>query len=293
MTISQISKELVYKLFKKYYFIQNIDFPFRGDKKEWAFIYFDDNGFMQRPVTFKYKSNMNNWFEKRVPKHAYYSGAYYSNPSVPMVQKEWEGAELLFDLDGDHIPNAKNMSFVEQLEAIKTETKKLLDVLLMNFGLKPSKIKLYFSGGRGYHIHYIDDDYVSLGKKERTEIVNYINSIGKAKTKHETSNPNQMIFIDGVVTKDIKRIIRVPGSLHGGTGFIVKEIKIEDLNRFNPFNDSLAKQVGSKIIDMVGLKPLDIMFRNKDYFIRKNIPFRCPLPEAMFFILKEYANIIE
>lgn len=46
--------------------------------------------------------------------------------------------------------------------------------------------------------------------------------------------------IDEPVTIDIHRLIRYPGSLHGATGFKVQEIGLNELDTFNPLNESNA-----------------------------------------------------
>ena len=39
-----------------------------------------------------------------VPSDVYYSSAYYERPEEEMKAKEWLGADLIFDIDADHIP---------------------------------------------------------------------------------------------------------------------------------------------------------------------------------------------
>jgi len=38
-----------------------------------------------------------------VPSDVYYSSAYYERPQEEMKQKGWLGADLIFDIDADHI----------------------------------------------------------------------------------------------------------------------------------------------------------------------------------------------
>ncbi len=47
--------------------------------------------------------------------------------------------------------------------------------------------------------------------------------------------------IDEPVTIDIHRLIRLPGSLHGKSGFKVQDLTIKDLDNFNPFNETNEK----------------------------------------------------
>ena len=45
--------------------------------------------------------------------------------------------------------------------------------------------------------------------------------------------------IDEPVTYDTKRLIRLPGSLHGGTGFKVMTIPLSDLESYDPFKEAI------------------------------------------------------
>ena len=48
--------------------------------------------------------------------------------------------------------------------------------------------------------------------------------------------------IDEPVTTDINRLIRLPGSLHGGSGLVVTEIDRGDLDDFRPLQDAIPAQ---------------------------------------------------
>jgi len=58
------------------------------------------------------------------------------------------GSRPDFDLDADHLPG-KVRSYAEMLSNVKSETGKLLDFLLQDFGFLESNINIVFSGGRG------------------------------------------------------------------------------------------------------------------------------------------------
>jgi DNA primase small subunit len=108
------------------------------------------------------------------PAHVYYSVAYYDMPGAPrMDQKGWRGADLIFDLDADHLPGVK-MTYSDMLDHVKAESLKLADFLIDDFGFSENNIQLVFSGGRGYHFHIYDDKISQLDSAERREIVNYI-----------------------------------------------------------------------------------------------------------------------
>ena len=46
------------------------------------------------------------------------------------------------------------------------------------------------------------------------------------------------VELDEPVTIDIHRLIRYPGTLHGKTGFKVQELLIDELEAFNPLNET-------------------------------------------------------
>lgn len=47
--------------------------------------------------------------------------------------------------------------------------------------------------------------------------------------------------IDEPVTTDINRLIRLPGSLHGGSGLVVTQIDRADLDKFDPLSDAVPE----------------------------------------------------
>ena len=92
-----------------------------------------------------------------------------------MEEKGWLGADLIFDLDADHIPKSKEMTYEEMLEAVRKKIVQLHDEFLVrDFGFDERSLKIVFSGGRGYHIHVTDPRVWELGSHERREIVDYI-----------------------------------------------------------------------------------------------------------------------
>jgi DNA primase small subunit len=113
-----------------------------------------------------------------VPMHLYHSAAYYKRPSAPtMKEKGWQGADLIFDLDADHLRKPSN-SYKGMLDLVKKETLKLLDFLLSDFGFLEKNISVVFSGGRGYHIHVRDPKIFHLESDERREIIDYLTGRG-------------------------------------------------------------------------------------------------------------------
>jgi len=173
--ISKESVEFIKYKFREYYKTNEIELPDRFGRREFAFVFFGSRG-MVRHLSFDKKKNLKNFLIEKVPAHAYYSTAYYQTPNASTMQeKNWMGAELIFDLDSDHLQNADKISYEKQLELVKDEFYKLVnDFLLDDFGFDEKNIELFFSGGRGYHCHVKDPKILNLDSSERREIVDYI-----------------------------------------------------------------------------------------------------------------------
>ncbi len=141
-------------------------------QRELAFSFFDKTG-MARHTSFQSMGELADFIRTNTPLHFYYSSAYYGNPSAEMDFKEWKGADLIFDIDGDHIPNADKMTYGEMLGAVKNELMKLLFLLRDDFRINDDSMEIVFSGSRGYHVH-VYSIFNDLGSQERREIVDYI-----------------------------------------------------------------------------------------------------------------------
>ena len=148
-----------------------------------------------------------------VPSDVYYSSAYYERPEAEMKSKGWLGADLVFDIDADHIPTpcatvhdiwvctgcgasgtgghplkcsaCDGTKFKEKpwlcdicLEASKVEAIKLIDVLTDDFGFSTKGLTVAFSGHRGYHVHVESESIRELDSLARKEIVDYLMGIG-------------------------------------------------------------------------------------------------------------------
>ncbi|AKB73735.1 DNA primase small subunit [Methanosarcina lacustris Z-7289] len=162
--------------FQNYYKTAEIGLPDHLLNREWAFIFYDDmpEKMMHRHKSFGSPGEALDYLYGMAPAHVYNSTAYYEYPDAKkMNEKNWLGAELIFDLDADHLPNAPN-NYADMLELVKKETFKLIDFLLDDFGFSEQEIELVFSGGRGYHLHVTNPKVLKLGSSERREIVNYI-----------------------------------------------------------------------------------------------------------------------
>ena len=149
------------------------------EQREWGFVLFNPGATemrMRRHVGFLGRDELFEYLKNVVPQHTYYSTAYYEKPDAgTMGEKGWCGADLIFDLDADHIVRG---AYDLMLARVKEETEKLLAILLDEFGMDPKTIELVFSGGRGYHVHVRDLAFRGWGSAERRELIDYICGIG-------------------------------------------------------------------------------------------------------------------
>jgi len=161
--------------FRRHYRSVDLHLPDRFPRREFGFMFWGP-GLMMRHTGFGTAQDVRDFLIGRVPQHVYYSSAYYEKPDAPtMEEKGWLGADLIFDLDADHIPKAKEMTYEEMLEAVRRKIVQLHDdFLVQDFGFDEKSLRIVFSGGRGYHIHVSDERVWSLGSHERREIVDYI-----------------------------------------------------------------------------------------------------------------------
>ena len=186
--------------FADYYSNVKINFPERFTKREWGFMFIGER-FMQRHLSFRKTSELVKFLsagstgtgpgrehrirpaQKTVPSHVYYSSAYYSEPGLQPMQAKvagWLGADLIFDLDDDHLRNVEGLTYEERLKKVKEIVRhKLLDDFFLNdLGFDPKFITIAFSGSRGYHIHVKDPQLLTLTSPERREIVDYLTGVG-------------------------------------------------------------------------------------------------------------------
>ena len=165
--------------FSEYYKNNELIYPARFGRREFGFMFFDREG-MTRHIGFNTRNEIKDFLVKNAPMHVYHSSAYYEKPDAQtMAQKKWLGADLIFDLDADHIEKAKGLNYDEMLNVVKKETLKLLEnFILDDFGFDEKHVSVNFSGGRGYHIHVTDPKIFSLDSSARREIVDHVEGIG-------------------------------------------------------------------------------------------------------------------
>jgi DNA primase small subunit len=210
------SREFVYGKFSEFYSSPStvIPSPSLLDQRELGFLLFKER-IMLRHQRFESASALKLFLSDAVPSDVYHSCAYYENPEAEMDKKGWLGADLVFDIDADHIPTSCNKVHDEWacskcgfsgkgitpkacpictgqkfdtktwacelcLESAKDETMKLVDMLENDFGFAPQETRMFFSGHRGYHVHIENEAVKTLDVMARKEIVDYVSGLGLA-----------------------------------------------------------------------------------------------------------------
>ncbi|MCX8204277.1 MAG: DNA primase small subunit PriS [Candidatus Nezhaarchaeota archaeon] len=195
--------------------------PLELSRRELAFAFFEKEE-MLRHVSFNSAADLKAFIASHAPRHVYYSSAYYFSPSEgDMDSKRWMGADLIFDIDADHIPtsckgehdkwrcldcgasgrgtsppvcpscsgrrmDSRSLYLCPTcLEAAKLELLKLIeDFLIPDFGLSPGEMHVVFSGRRGYHVHITSAVVRELDQYARREIVDYLKAVSLKPESH-------------------------------------------------------------------------------------------------------------
>jgi DNA primase small subunit len=402
------SASFVEEQFRRYYEagVGRVAPPQELERREFGFLTFD-GGVMIRHTSFSDPHQLRSFIVEKAPAHVYYSSAYYREPRAEMESKGWMGADLVFDLDADHMetpcrmdhdtwrcnqcgeegrgrapercPKCGGTSMEEEtwvcdicLDKAKREVQKLLDILVQDFGISYEDLKVNFTGNRGYHVHITAPWARGLDQRARREIVDYVTGTGirpellgfkpgaggpsplsepgwrgrasralydylanppqrlleeagKGKGKWmlgimdsreeilrilregppsgimrylgrgalnrlmEEAVHEQAAAIDTVVTTDIHRLIRLPNTLNGKTGWLAQPVSIDELEEYDPLSSSIALR-GGEVSIYVRRSPA---FRLGDdrYGPFEEERVSLPLEAAIFLLCRRAARI--
>ena len=199
--------ELLEESFKKFYFdhFNLIHVPENPNQREFGFQKFGSG--MNRHISLKTDKELHLLLMQKVPSDVYVSNACYSFPNLPMNEKDWKNAELIFDIDAKDLgvksrekhscvkcaecnevsilqpscPRCQSnklskitLSCNDCITEAKDQVKKLNEILIDDFGINQDSIQVFFSGNEGFHIYVNNSEFQSIGAKERAEIVDHI-----------------------------------------------------------------------------------------------------------------------
>jgi len=211
--MSSLSQSFIRDKFADYYKQNSASIlpPSSLERREFGFLLLEKK-VMVRHKGFIDADSLRSSLCRVVPSDVYYSSAYYERPAAAMKSKGWLGADLVFDIDADHIQtpcatvhdiwvctgcgasgtgghplkcsSCGGTKFKEKpwlcdicLEASKVEAIKLIDVLTDDFGFSSKGLTVAFSGHRGYHVHVESESIRELDSLARKEIVDYLMGI--------------------------------------------------------------------------------------------------------------------
>jgi len=174
------TREYLSGRFGDYYRRAEPTLPPDPDAREWGHIPWTrgESTTMIRHQSIYDLGDVSDFLAREAPRHVYFSAARYDDPGADsMDEKGWQGADLVFDLDADHLPSVdpEDATYAEMLAACKDALQRLLDLLETDFGFED--VTVVFSGGRGYHVHVRDDGLADLDSEARREIVDYVRAV--------------------------------------------------------------------------------------------------------------------
>jgi DNA primase small subunit len=258
--MNESTRQYLVSAFQNYYSTADIRFPPEFTSREWGFIEFTSgqDTFMKRHRAFGSEGELHDYLRGIAPAHAYYSVAYYEYPGAPkMKEKNWQKADLIFDIDSDHLPGDIN-SYADMLENGKKETLKLLEFLMDDFGFKEREVHAVFSGGRGYHFHISEESVLSLGSAERREIVDYVSSRGLNLDKIFSKRD-----ISGDAGAETAKMSILPSEDEGGWGGRINRYLITYLTSLARDEDAIKILTGFKGIGKTTAEKLVEVFRDE------------------------------
>lgn len=165
--------------FGQYYRTADLWSPPRIKTREWMFIPFGGAPPI-RHKGFATTESVRTFLNARAMHSCFYSTAYWQRPyELKMADKGWHGADLIFDLDGDHLPGVTDKDFPGMMEVIQEQAWSLWnDFLQPEFGFRDDYLQVTFSGHRGFHLHYRDPKFFHLDSEARRELVSHIRGEG-------------------------------------------------------------------------------------------------------------------
>lgn len=222
--ISQRGLEFVKKVFRKFYAENSsvINVPRLPERREYGYFPFGQS-VMVRHLSFQNAEEVREEVRRVAPLHVYRSAAYYMYPRAPMEEKSWLGADLVFDIDADHL----GLSCVSKhtysvcpvhglsekvegkcaecgspmievdwvcencINSARAEAAKLINILMDDFGVSEDELEVSFSGNRGFHVTVYSENFKPLDSMARREIVSYLLCEGFQARLHGIPEPGR------------------------------------------------------------------------------------------------------
>ncbi|MGZ5500553.1 MAG: DNA primase small subunit domain-containing protein [Nitrososphaeraceae archaeon] len=260
------NNDFLFTLFKEYYFknIGTLRPPIEMHNREFGIMTFENK--VIRHLAFSKIGNLKAYIIQNVPSDIFCSNAYYQFPTFPINEKGWKGADMIFDIDLNDLilpcqkehtfyicsncgvvfrdfiklcHECQNSKFVKNtipclrcINALKKETKNLIEFLKKDFGIQKENMEVSFSGNTGFHVVVFQKNYLLLDSKSRSDMVGYL--MGK------NLSPESL----GVRNDKHGYRIKIPlsGYSYGWRKRIVQKIKISEIS--NDHLNKFIKKIG-------------------------------------------------
>jgi len=217
--------------FKQYYFdhFDLIHVPGRSLEREYGYKKF--NSGMTRHISLKTNKDLHLMLMTNIPSDVFCSNAYYTFPNMPMTEKDWKEADLIFDIDAkdlklpcrkdhtcikclscneisllqDTCPKCKSnkidlisLPCQNCISGVKKEVLNLIKILTNDLQIENKNIIISFSGNEGFHLYVTNSPYNQLGSKERRDLIDYIMFQGAVPERFgfKKNNPSRSSFPD-------------------------------------------------------------------------------------------------
>jgi DNA primase small subunit len=268
--------------FKKYYFdhFDLIQVPERTSEREFGYQKF--NSGMTRHIAIKDDKKLHLMLIQNIPSDVYCSNAYYTFPNLPMNEKDWKEADLIFDIDAKDLnlpcreshtvsicndcdEVSKNLTQCSKCNSIKIEKKslpckncidaskkevlKLSEVLIDDLAVTRDNIDVYFSGNEGFHVYVYNSEFQKLGPRERSDLTDYIlfkgmipETFGMKKFK-----PNKNSFPDFYERGWRGRFSKQVYGSKSKRSKIISELLTNGYSSFQKTLDIVSEEIGVKI----------------------------------------------
>ena len=197
---------LLKRAFKRYYFehFEMIQTPTRTPEREFGYQKFGSG--MIRHIPVRNEGELRLLLLQNVPSDVYCSNACYHFPNLPMAEKLWKEADLIFDIDAKDIGlpcreghavvvcnecgkvgqgqdcmacrskkiKVRSLPCRKCMKGAGEQVDRLCKILTDDLGVDEGGIRIYFSGNEGYHVHVHDSQFQEMGSRERVELSDYI-----------------------------------------------------------------------------------------------------------------------
>ncbi|WP_238025910.1 MULTISPECIES: DNA primase small subunit PriS [Metallosphaera] len=304
---------IVKSLIRGYYERAELYLPFDMELREFAFQPLSGGSYV-RHLSFGTAQELREMLLREVPGHVFYSSAKYQRPSArDMEEKGWMGSDLQFDLDADHLCEPRRMTFcpvcgrevmgercpdhdveareymeisVECLKRTWDQAVLLSRILKEDFDMKP---RIFFSGNRGFHVLVeCSGDCALMDSEDRKEIVRYVMR-DQVPFRGVEGDPGWAgrqeggVEVDEQVTVDVHRLVRIPGSIHGKSSLMVKE-----MNEFL-YDISLSPFSGKAVL--LPFITGDFLLVDRQFHLNKGEPISMEAGYAVFAYLKGLGEV--